>query len=106
MVNFRRADPVNFSRAPKASRKTRWFLARSTCPPGAMPAAVETEQSGTTFVTRARGFPDAVGTVSPDGRFTVSSPLGACSGLASERSVTETCGNTLGACTATYHRAR
>jgi hypothetical protein len=84
----------------------RWRLTKTDCPPGAMPPSVETTHTSTTIVSRASGFPDSVGTGSPDGTFHVHNALGTCIGKATDRVVTETCTNKLHlSCHATYERA-
>jgi serine/threonine-protein kinase len=82
-----------------------WKLKGTTCGP-TVPMRVETTHDGAAIVTRAKGFPDSVGTVSPDGTFTVTNERGTCNGTATPKVVTEKCTNPLGqSCTATYERA-
>jgi eukaryotic-like serine/threonine-protein kinase len=83
-----------------------WKLAKTDCPSGSVPTLVETTHTSTSFVSRAAGFPDTVGTTSSDGKFHVHNPTGACTGTATERLVTETCTNKYQmACHLTYERA-
>jgi serine/threonine-protein kinase len=97
--------------APPTSASTsttkRWTLATTDCPPGTMPASVDTTRTGNAIVSRARGFPDSVGAASSDGKsFRVHNELGTCVGTAAEHVVTETCTNNLHmSCHATYTRA-
>jgi hypothetical protein len=82
-----------------------WKLKGTTC--GAtVPLRVETTHDGAAIVTRAKGFPDSVGTVSPDGTFTVTNARGTCRGMSTPNLVTETCTSPQGlSCSATYERA-
>ncbi len=92
--------------ASTATTVDRWALVNTDCPFGAMPASVETTHKGTTIVSHASGFLDAVGTTSPDGTFHVHNAAGSCTGKRTARLVTETCTSNLNiSCHATYTRA-
>jgi len=101
--------PVVTSAAAAAAPTTyvdHWKLKATTCPAGSVPKHVDTTHDGASLVSRATGFPDSVGAVSPNGTFTVTNARGTCTGTATPNVVTETCTNPQGqSCAATYVRA-
>ena len=84
------------------SKVETWVLTSTTCPKAAMSPSVTVTTTGSRMVANAPGLPEVSGTLEPDGHFSVGNLLGTCTGVLKDGVSTESCGNLLGHCDATY----
>ncbi len=100
-------NPPTASAAPATtSFVDHWKLKTTTCPKGSVPTLVETTHDGASLTSHAAGFPDSIGTTTPDGNFTVRNKNGTCTGTGTTSLVNETCTNPQNmSCQVTYARA-